>query len=167
MMGSRPTAGHQTLDLVIGVRIPASQRNSRRSLFDMAHSSSGLGRWPLTSATGVRVPYALQICSRFTFLKAKNIIAFRKFLMCYTPVLLNDIYRINPNERIIVPRKWIPIVAALTGSNSWIVSYFLDDTAIFQKTTGISKNTNDVQTGKTPFNIQPKIQIKDPTRNTW
>ena len=67
MMGSRPTAGHQTLDLVIGVRIPASQQISRRSLFEMAHSSSGLGRWPLTSATGVRVPYALQICDKFNY----------------------------------------------------------------------------------------------------
>ena len=60
-MGSRPTAGHQTLDLSIGVRIPASQQMLISSaLFEMAHSSSGPGRWPLTSVTGVRIPYALQ-----------------------------------------------------------------------------------------------------------
>lgn len=32
-LGSRPTAGHQTLDLSIGVRIPASQREFTNGAF--------------------------------------------------------------------------------------------------------------------------------------
>ena len=31
----------------------------------MARSSSGLGRWPLTPVTRVRIPYALQFCRSF------------------------------------------------------------------------------------------------------
>lgn len=71
-------AGHTALDRIIGVRIPAPQLNrapvaqldrasdfgsegwgfksSRAYALKMAHSSSGLGRRPLTPETRVRVP---------------------------------------------------------------------------------------------------------------
>ncbi len=38
----------------------------------MAHSSSGLGRWPLTSVTGVQIPYALQIWSVYVLRSLKD-----------------------------------------------------------------------------------------------
>ncbi len=38
----------------------------------MAHSSSGLGRWPLTSVTGVRIPYALQMWSVYVLRSLKD-----------------------------------------------------------------------------------------------
>ena len=38
----------------------------------MAHSSSGLGRWPLTSVTGVQIPYALQMWSVYVIRSLKD-----------------------------------------------------------------------------------------------
>ena len=49
-------ARHTALDRAIGVRIPVPQL---QQIFNMAHSSRGLGRRPLTPVTGVRIPYAL------------------------------------------------------------------------------------------------------------
>ena len=56
----------------LGVRILPRQRSLTAELISiidasslfihkLARSSSGLGRWPLTPVTGVRLPYALRI----------------------------------------------------------------------------------------------------------
>ncbi len=61
-LGSRPMAGRQTLDLLIGVRILSPQSSGvpeRSKIFWGAHlvpSSRGLGRGPLKAKTRVRIP---------------------------------------------------------------------------------------------------------------